>query len=839
MGTVTLSWNAQDQLISPLKYLVQWSTVSNFSIVQGQTLTSNTTWDQTFAQNAKIYWRVRVQDTDNDDNHSDWSAPIYFTTNPLLSPPTGASASDGTYSDYIKITWNSASNAYKYQIYRNTGNNFSTSSNLGYMPASSGTFWYDEVDDSNPPVYGQTYYYWIVTEDISGNRSQQSNSNSGYLDAPAVLSYVAVSGPTAVDENSRTQYICTAYYSDGSSYNVTNDASWTIGWNNTGMNSYGAISDGNFTTFPVPSNISCTVTGYYNGKSANVNVSIVDTDNTVVTPSISPNGGTFTGLTQVSLSCSASGATIHYTMNSSTPTSSSTEYSLPFTVSSSCTIKAKAFKSGYTDSDVASASFTIMSSGVTAQSIPYAQDFSSGKPGDSEGWEYYSSDNGGRIEVVSGQLRMDRSPSGTYTLNEAILHLDLSGQSNVILTLDHLNSNDETHSLKSSFTGHSNGDGIAISADGTDWYLLTSLTTSFTGQEFDLDAAIQSSGISYTSDFQIKFQQYDNYLWSTDGRAFDNISVFVGAAAKPDFNGNGTTDILWHRSSTGSHYTTLMNGTTKGSYRYLGGNGDGLEIIGTGDFDGNGKTDLLWYRSSTGSNYITLMNGTTKGSYSYLGGNGDGLVIVGTGDFNGDGKTDLLWYRSSTGSNYITLMNGTTKGSYTYLGGNGDGLEILGTGDFDGNGKTDLLWYRSSTGSNYITLMNGATKGSYGYIAGNGDGLDIIGTGDFDGNGKTDLLWYRSSTGSHYTTLMNGTTKGSYRYLAGNGDGLEIIGTGDFDGNGKTDLLWYRSSTGSNYITLMNGTTKGSYSYLAGNGDGLEIVPKVDLIDNETWPIIK
>ena len=165
------------------------------------------------------------------------------------------------------------------------------------------------------------------------------------------------------------------------------------------------------------------------------------------------------------------------------------------------------------------------SSGVTPQSIPYTQDFSSGKPGDSDGWEYYS-DNEGQIEVASGQLRMDDTTDGSaYSLNEAILHLNLSGQSGVLLTLDHVDSSDEDTALPSTFTDHSDGDGIAISADGTNWYLLTNLTSSFTDESFDMDSAIQSAGISYTSDFQIKFQQYDNYSWSTDGRAFDNILV--------------------------------------------------------------------------------------------------------------------------------------------------------------------------------------------------------------------------------------------------------------------------------------------------------------------------
>ncbi|MDD5135283.1 MAG: hypothetical protein PHP01_07725, partial [Phycisphaerae bacterium] len=149
-----------------------------------------------------------------------------------------------------------------------------------------------------------------------------------------------------------------------------------------------------------------------------------------------------------------------------------------------------------------------------------------------------------------------------------------------------------------------------------------------------------------------------NATGTTTGTVWSFATNTVGVVVKPDLNADGKGDLLWYRSSTGSHYGTLMNGTTKGAYSYLAGNGDGLAVVGSGDFDGNGKTDLLWYRSSTGSHYVTLMNGTTKGSYNYLGGNGDGLEIIGVGDFDANGTTDLLWYRSSTGSHYVNLMNG-------------------------------------------------------------------------------------------------------------------------------------------------------------------------------------
>ena len=84
---------------------------------------------------------------------------------------------------------------------------------------------------------------------------------------------------------------------------------------------------------------------------------------TVATPSFSPGGGTYTSA-QVSITDSTSGATIHYTTDGSTPTSSSAVYSSPIPVSSgTVTIEAIGTKSGDTTSSVASATYTISSGG--------------------------------------------------------------------------------------------------------------------------------------------------------------------------------------------------------------------------------------------------------------------------------------------------------------------------------------------------------------------------------------------------------------------------------------------------------------------------------------------
>jgi hypothetical protein len=116
-----------------------------------------------------------------------------------------------------------------------------------------------------------------------------------------------------------------------------------------------------------------------------------------------------------------------------------------------------------------------------------------------------------------------------YSLNEAILHVNLAGRSKVLLTFDHWSVSDESTPLPTSFTGHINGDGVALSVDGLHWVKVTDLTGNFLGQSFALDPLVQqaqaAAGSADLSDVRIKFQQYDNYPAPDDGRQFDSIRI--------------------------------------------------------------------------------------------------------------------------------------------------------------------------------------------------------------------------------------------------------------------------------------------------------------------------
>jgi hypothetical protein len=110
-----------------------------------------------------------------------------------------------------------------------------------------------------------------------------------------------------------------------------------------------------------------TVTASGGGVSRSTTFSLTVALPTVAAPTITPNGGSFTGPVSVTMSTATSGASIRYTTDGSTPTASSTLYSGAFTLSNSATVKAAAFKTNYNSSSVASAVFTVAASCTAGQ----------------------------------------------------------------------------------------------------------------------------------------------------------------------------------------------------------------------------------------------------------------------------------------------------------------------------------------------------------------------------------------------------------------------------------------------------------------------------------------
>jgi FG-GAP-like repeat len=147
-----------------------------------------------------------------------------------------------------------------------------------------------------------------------------------------------------------------------------------------------------------------------------------------------------------------------------------------------------------------------------------------------------------------------------------------------------------------------------------------------------------------------------------------------------DFNGDGATDILWHYPLAANGYANaiwLMQepiAIDPVTGQWVGWAKAGYWIWAAasqpylGDFNGDGTTDILWNSSWDGANSIWLMQAPTLDSahQQWVGWAKKAYNLSGTlgyhpylGDFDGDGRTDVLW-RDPYGNNAIWLMQEPT-----------------------------------------------------------------------------------------------------------------------------------------------------------------------------------
>ena len=105
-------------------------------------------------------------------------------------PPTGVTATDGTYLDRVYIQWSPSAGALGYQVYRNTVNNPDTATKL--TDNAGGTNWTDY-----PPLAGEgnKYYYWVTASNSAG-WSLYSTPDTGYRAVAATGTPLATPLPT-------------------------------------------------------------------------------------------------------------------------------------------------------------------------------------------------------------------------------------------------------------------------------------------------------------------------------------------------------------------------------------------------------------------------------------------------------------------------------------------------------------------------------------------------------------------------------------------------------------------------------------------------------------------
>lgn len=394
-------------------------------------------------------------------------------------------------------------------------------------------------------------------------------------------------------------------------------------------------------------------------------------------------------------------------------------------------------------------------------SLPYSTGFESGST--DQYWSTTSNNSYGRIQVSSANtphggsyhLTMDSNVNGNYVTNESWLHLDLSGESQVDLEFWWKEFGDETHSQDGVYFSDNGGASFVKVQD-----LNGQSYTNNTWQQFslDVDALASSNGLSLSSTFVVKFQQYDNYGITTDGHAIDDISVTAGSVSNtpPTADANGP-----------------YSGTTGSSVSF--------SSAGSSDPDGS-ITGYLWNfgdgATSTSANPTHTYN--SAGTFNVS------LTVTDNGGAQDTDNTTATISAPPTG-NYATLPYST-------------GFE---SGSFDqywntastSNGRVRLLTTNTPHSGSYHMTMDDPTSG--GYVT-NEATLNL----DLSGETNVSMTFWWKEFGDE-THSQDGV------YFSDN-DGASYVKVQDLNGQSYTNNTWQQFNLDVDALASANGLSLSS-----------------------------
>jgi len=159
------------------------------------------------------YYRIKAANSAGNTDFSDYDEGYRAGDFPIT--PSTPSATDGTATDRVRITWNNTPDATSYKIYRclNLSTDLEscgTPINLDSVASSP----YDDMDG----IAGITYYYRIKGSNLTGDSASYSEYDTGYkaTDPPEVPTTPSATDGTHIDKVSITW----AIVSDATTYNV-------------------------------------------------------------------------------------------------------------------------------------------------------------------------------------------------------------------------------------------------------------------------------------------------------------------------------------------------------------------------------------------------------------------------------------------------------------------------------------------------------------------------------------------------------------------------------------------------------------------------------------------
>jgi hypothetical protein len=558
---------------------------------------------------------------------------------------------------------------------------------------------------------------------------------------------------------------------------------------------------------------------------------------TAATPTFSPASGTsFPSTLSVSIADSTPNPTIYYTTNGSTPTTGSSVYSGPITLSASATVNAIATASGFNQSAVGSASYTFTGGGGTGGIVSDNFDESTLN---ASLWTTENPLGDGTVTMIGTAATLNVPQGKIHDLwttgDNALRIMQPVGNSNFSV---------DVRFQSAPEIGNQN-EGILVEQDSGDFLRFDVLFNGTVGPELFAAGITGSSATTFVST-QIALPKAPLVLrlarngnvwtgsWSTDGVTFTaapnftfdlnvaRVGPFAATSASTAVNSPAFTAIVDYFFAT-SNPISNQDGALPYGYTTVDANPPGTVVEKTlADIEGTGRLDpvigteeptvngnmgtggIYWYQYPTSGNitgtwtrHTIVPSGNAYEDMVPLDVNGDGAVdIICSYDPTDTGNYQIVWFENPRGQG----GSATTSPWVEHVIGPGHGENNMFLADIDGDGKLDIVTPSSIFFQNSATSWTQMTYST----SFRGVGLLDIGSGlgsiNLSGTGPSpfNLVWYENprETGGNARTgqwIMHTVASTPYPCtpagVCTDGGDAAVYNGLDVNGDGRMDII--------------------------------------------------
>ncbi len=438
----------------------------------------------------------------------------------------------------------------------------------------------------------------------------------------------------------------------------------------------------------------------YQAQTVSYVLTVTDNRETVATPVISPDASsTVPSGTEVTITCSTSGATIYYTLDNSAPDSNSSTYSGAITLTESKVVKAIAIKNGYKDSSVATANYTVGVVNTSTEADPYSA---------------------AEADALTGQLAANGTLADVY----------VSGIISEITTA--------YNSTYGNVSFNISADGLTTS---TQFLIFRAAATS--ADDFKVGDAVEFKGTlknyyandTYTREMDAAatlIYQVHAPSFTPNGGSFttsQSVTISADSGATIRYTDDGSTNPT---ASTGSVYSGALNLTATTT----------IKAIAIKDGHVTGVVSKTFTKGSGGGNVYSKYSGTlTEGDYIiYYDGKAMNntissdrlqyLEVTPSNDQITNPDASIVWHIAASGD-YWTIYS-ANAGKYAASTGaknkaalNSSGTDNKSLWSVSGTSTYDFVNKQNTTNNVNAYLRNNGTYGFACYASSTGGGLTL------------------------------------------------------------------------------------------------------------------